>query len=262
MSTLAVWVDGRLVEPAAPAVAATDLAFSRGYGLFETARVTGSGTVVERERHLQRLLDSAAALGFPPVDVARIDDGVTAVLPYVPEGGARLRYTVTGSGSYVVELAEIGPQKDQVRAVTASWPRNERSPLTPHKLTSYAEAIWAQREARRAGADEALFLNLRGEYCEGTMSNLFVAAGGRLLTPPPSAGILPGVTRTVVMERAAAAGIDVAEEHLPPETVFAADEVMITGSVKGVVPVVELDGRAFPAGPMVRRLQDLLRGAI
>ena len=262
MSTLAVWVDGSLVEPGAPAVATTDLAFARGYALFESARVAPDGTVVERERHLQRLVDSAVALGFPPVDVARLDGGIAAVLPFTPGGGARLRYTVTGSGSYVVELSEVGEQRETVRAVTASWPRNELSPLTAHKLTSYAEAVWGQREAREAGADEALFTNLRGHYCEGTMSNLFIASGGRLITPPLTDGILPGVTRTVVLERARAAGIDVAEESISREALFTADEVMITGSVKGVVPVIELDGVPFPVGPLARRLQELLAGAV
>ena len=259
MTTLAVWVDGVLVQPGEPAVPASDLAFARGYGLFETARVRGDGVVIECERHLQRLVDSAVELGFPPVDVARIDRGITAVLPFVPAEGARLRYTLTGSGRLVVELSEVGPQREQVRAITAPWPRNELSPLAGHKLTSYAEAIVAQREARAAGVDDALFRNLRGDYCEGTMSNLFVVAGGRMLTPPRDAGILPGVTRALVLERAAGAGIDTAEDPITPEILFGADEVLITGSVKGVVPVVELDGHPWEPGPVTRRLQELMR---
>ncbi|HZK04701.1 MAG TPA: aminotransferase class IV [Actinomycetaceae bacterium] len=260
MKTLAIWADGTLVPEGAPAVAATDLAFTRGYALFETARVTGGGTIVEHERHLQRLLESAGALRFPPVDRKTIDDGVAAVLPFVPPEGARLRYTVTGSGSCVVELSELPPDRVTVRAVTASWPVNELSPLTAHKLTSYAENMWAIAEARAAGADEALFRNLRGDYCEGTMSNLFIVSGGRLITPPLDAGILPGVTRAVIMERAGEAGIVVVEERVTPEAIFAAGEVMVTGSVKGVVPVIELDGRRFEVGPVTRRLQELMAG--
>ena len=261
MSTLAVWADGKLVDPAAPAVVATDLAFTRGYGLFESARVAPDGTVLEHKAHLQRLLDSAAALRFAPVDVDRIEEGIAAVLPFAPAEGARVRYTVTGSGSYVVELSEIGRQREQARAITASWPRNELSPLAGHKLTSYAEAIWALEEARAAGADEALFRNIRGDYCEGTMSNLFVVSGGRLVTPPLEAGILPGVTRSLVIERARADGLDVHEQPVSPPMLFGADEVMITGSVKGVVPVVSVDGTEFPVGPVTRRLQELMAGA-
>lgn len=209
---------------------------------------------------MERLVGSAVELGFPPVERDRINQAITALLPHVPPEGARLRYTVTGSGRYVVELAELPEELETIRAVTASWPHNDQSPLTAHKLTSYAENVWALGQAKEAGADEALFRNTRGDYCEGAMSNLFIVIRKRLITPPLDAGILPGVTRAVVIERAQKGGIPVAEAPVSPEMMFGAQEIMVTGSVKGVVPVVELDGKTFKAGPITRRLQQLVQG--
>ena len=90
------------------------------------------------------------------------------------------------------------------------WPRNERGALAGVKTTSYAENVVALSYARQQGAAEAIFGNLAGNLCEGSGTNVFVVAGGRLVTPPLSAGCLAGVTRGLVIEWAGAV-----EEDLP-----------------------------------------------
>jgi branched-chain amino acid aminotransferase len=120
----------------------------------------------------------------------------------------------------------------------------------------------AQAEARAAGADEALFLDTAGHLAEGAASNLFLVAGGALWTPPLSCGVLPGITRAVVIELAAAAGIPVREEPLAPAALRDATEAFLTSSLRELVPVVAIgddpvgDGRP---GPLTLRLLELYR---
>ena len=94
--------------------------------------------------------------------------------------------------------------------VTVPWPRNERAALVGVKTISYGENVVALAYARERGAGEAIFANLAGNLCEGTGTNVFVAVGGRLVTPPLSSGCLAGVTRDLLLEL-----LDVVEEDLP-----------------------------------------------
>jgi len=116
----------------------------------------------------------------------------------------------------------------------------------------------AKLEGQQAGCVEALMLNHKGEVAECTADNIFVVRGDRLLTPPPDAGILEGITRGAVIEIALAAGIDCREATLTRHDIYTADECFITGTAAEVVPVVELDGRKIGAGtpgPVTQRLR-------
>ncbi len=135
------------------------------------------------------------------------------------------------------------------RAVTVSFPRNPDSPLVRLKSLNFLENILGRKEAAAAGADEGIFLNTRGEVTEGTVSNVFlVDSRGRLVTPHPASGLLPGITREVVVELARDLGLEVAEEVVLPEQLRAAREAFLTNSLLGVMPLVALDGAAVGAG--------------
>ena len=90
------------------------------------------------------------------------------------------------------------------------WPRNELGALSGLKTTSYAENVRALAYAAERGGSEAIFANTAANLCEGTGTNIFVVAGGRLITPPLSAGCLAGVTRALVLE-----WVGAAEEDMP-----------------------------------------------
>jgi len=244
-------------------VSVFDHGFTVGDGVFETVAVTG-GRPFALGRHLARLGRSAAALGLvvPLTERALravVDDVVAAAgLP-----AARLRITVTGgvtplgSGraearpTLVVTAGPLAPWPAETTAVTVPWPRNERSPVAGAKTTSYAENVVALAEARKVGASEALMANTRGELCEGTGTNVFVARDGELLTPPLLSGCLPGVTRALVLE--VVPGAD--EETLPMAVLDEADEVLLTSSTRDIQPLVALDGRPLPgaSGPVARQ---------
>jgi branched-chain amino acid aminotransferase len=272
-TTTRVWVDGRLVDPTGPAVSALDHSVTVGDGVFETAKIV-DGRPFALSRHHRRLERSAAGLGLPPIDLAYVDKGVAAVLGGDPIPFGRLRYSVTGGlgplGSdradadltYIV-LAAPQPLPPSSGSLTVvPWTRNERSAVVGLKTTSYAENVVALARAREFGAVEAVFANTRGELCECTGSNVFVVVDGVVLTPPADSGLLPGITRELVIEWGRAAGVEIREEPLPIEVLASADEVFITSSTKDVLPVHAVDERAMPAEhPVTDTLQRVFREA-
>lgn len=278
-----IWLDGRLVDARGPHLNVTDRGFQLGDGLFESARAR-RGVVIELDEHLERLRQGCLALGLNlSVGDDQLVDGIAELLaaeeldgagsPAFGSAGrvgdAALRITVTRGPlerrgllppgfedlvatiaiqcwPYVptpTELLERG-----VRAVSSSIRRDPGSPLAGVKTTSRADYVYARLEAARAGADDALFLTLDGALGEATAANLFLIAGQTLTTPPLSAGILAGTTRTWLLAHARRLGLVAAEVDVRPADLFAADEAFVTGSVAGIVPLVDLDGHAVGEG--------------
>jgi branched-chain amino acid aminotransferase len=127
------------------------------------------------------------------------------------------------------------------------------------KSTSYLVHYLLWELAKQQGRIDDLLEDDRGMISEATVSNVFVVRAGRLLTPPVSEGLLPGITRETVLELAAAAELPVSEEPLPRADLAHVDECFLTGAAKGVVPVDELDGRVMPTRrPVAEALQAAL----
>ncbi|MFF5262874.1 aminotransferase class IV [Actinomadura viridis] len=227
-----------------------------GDGVFETVKAR-HGEPFALTRHLRRLARSAAGLGLPEPDQDALAQGTLEVLAAAPKWPlARIRITCTsGPGPLGSERGADGPTVSIVVAeqkpllpvaevVVVPWPRNERGALSGLKTTSYAENALALAHAKERGGGEAIFGNLAGGLCEGTGSNIFVVRGGRLVTPPLSAGCLAGVTRALVLEWYGGE-----EEDLPLEELHRADEAFLTSTTRDVQPIRAVDGRALPAAP-------------
>lgn len=265
-----VWVDGSMVDAGTPAISAIDHAVTVGDGVFETAKIDG-GRPFAVTRHHARLLRSAAGLGLPPVDLALVDKGIDAVLAGEPIDFGRLRYSVTGGlgplgsdrgpgdATYIVVAASQPRPPESAKVTVVPWTRNERSAVAGLKTTSYAENVVALARAKQVGAIESVFANTRGELCECTGSNIFVVVDGEVLTPPEGSGLLPGITRGLVIEWAIAAGIPIRETAMPLEILQTADEVFITSSTKDVLPIHAVDDRDIAVGPVTTRLRELFR---
>ncbi len=131
------------------------------------------------------------------------------------------------------------------KAVLASQRRNSQSSLPRVKSTNYLESLLAKMEAKMAGADEALFLNERGFVAEASACNIFLVMGGVLLTPPLSSGILPGITREVVLELASTLGIPVREQEVGLKDLFKAEEAFLTNSILEIMPLTNVEGRSI-----------------
>ncbi len=259
-------MNGELLPDDDARVSVFDHGLVDGDGVFETVKVAG-GVPFAMTRHLERLRRSALGLGLPEPDLDRIRDGALAVI--AASGGpplARLRITVTAGraplgsergnspATAIVAMAEQPFPAPAVDVVTVPWPRNERGALAGLKTTSYGENVRALAYAAERGGSEAIFGNTAGRLCEGTGTNVFVVIGGRLLTPPLSAGCLAGVTRALVIEWA-----DAEEEDLPLGALASAEEAFLSGTTRDVQPIRSVDGTALPAapGPVTRKAAEI-----
>ncbi|GAI05014.1 unnamed protein product, partial [marine sediment metagenome] len=224
-----VYLNGSLIPRSQARVSVFDHGFLYGYGLFETMRAY-HGTIFLLERHLKRLLNSAAVIGLSP-ELAEIDLGKACTDTLRANGlqDARLRLTVSrgeagsfpGSGTSVAPTVLVTARGYQAlpaqiynkgfRVGVSSFRRYSQSLLSRLKSANYLLNVLARREAEAAGLDESLLLNERGFITEGSISNVFFVAHSGLVTPPVESGILPGITRKVVMELADAMGINVTE---------------------------------------------------
>ncbi|HVM05477.1 MAG TPA: aminotransferase class IV [Acidimicrobiales bacterium] len=250
-----VWMNGSLVDARSACVSVSDHGLTVGDGVFETLKTYGGRPFAVR-RHLARLAASAAGMGLvaPPAGVLR--EALDAVAAANGLGDAALRITLTGGpGPMGSARGSAGPTvlvvpgalpawPPSVQVAVVPWPRNERGALAGLKTTSYGENVVAVEWARRRGASEAIFANLAGSLCEGTGSNVVLGVGGRLVTPPLSAGCLAGVTRALVIEACGAA-----EEDVPVSALAEADEAFLTSTTREVQPISAVDGRPLPSCP-------------
>ncbi len=277
MSERFACVNGGIVRLAEAVVSIADRGFLYGDGLFETIRVR-NGKCVRLDRHLARLAAGARVLeieGIP--DKTNLERAVAAVLDANRMQDARVRLTVTrgvstgpglsagmaGPPTIVITASDLpSAEPEPARVIVSSIRRDEFSPLSSIKSLNYLPGILALREARRAGADDAILLNTAGNVAEGTVGNLFLVKDERLITPSLDQGVLPGTVRAVVIERAPGLGLQVEERAVEPEEVVRADEVFFTSAIQLVRAVRELDcGRIgegeYPiAGRMRRALLD------
>jgi len=197
-------MNGTLVPDDQARVPVTDHGLTTGDGVFEALKVTG-GVPFALTRHLTRLSASAKGMGLPEPDLDGIRAGVDAVLAGAGHPDrARIRITVTAGESAlgsqrtstqpatIIVLGDAHDAEPHCDVAIFPWPRNERGALAGVKTTSYAENVVALSYARQQGAAEAIFANLAGNLCEGSGTNVFVVAGGRLVTPPLSAAAWPG----------------------------------------------------------------------
>jgi branched-subunit amino acid aminotransferase/4-amino-4-deoxychorismate lyase len=270
VSVRAVAASGRgLVAPEEPVIRADDEALLRGRAAFETLRVY-SGTPFRLEAHLDRLDASTHRIGLPAVDRADIRDLAALVLGEAGPGDAVLRLVWTGGSEAapptgLALLSDIPAWIDEVRArgaraVSLLGVRAAVPWLLPGvKSTSYAVNMAAEAEAKRRGADEAIFVDGEGIVLEGTVTNVWWRSGELLYTPSLELGILAGVTRAAVLDLAASCGYEVEEGSFPLQAMRESEEAFTSSSVRELMPVVDLDGAPLGRGPAVDRLQAALR---
>ncbi len=268
-----VCINGQVVPAAEARVSVFDAGFMQGVGLFETMRAYPGG-IFRLERHLDRLVNSAAALGWTVVpEHEQLRENVEAARAGLTGQGGRVRLTVT-SGSLraagappaqltIVATAAAGGgypdvcYQQGVEAVISHYRQSRFDPLAGHKTTSYFGRLAALREAHGRGALEAIWLTEQALVAEGSISNIFAVRDGRLVTPPLDTPILPGITRATVIEIAAAQGLAVDESRLTVEQLKSAAEVFVTNSMMELMPITRIDrdpvGGGKP-GELTRRL--------
>jgi branched-chain amino acid aminotransferase len=280
---LIVSVDGHLTHRDRAAISPFDSAVQGGDAVWEGLRLHG-GRIFQLDAHLARLRNSAKALAFESVPS---DNEITAEIQRTlaangMTGNVHIRLTLTRgvkitsgmdprlnqSGPTLIVLAEHKPpvyDPAGITLITSSVRRPPPDCLDPkihhHNLLP---SILAKIEASLAGADDAVMLDPRGFVAETNATNIFLVTGGVLGTPAAVA-CPEGITRAVVLDLAARAGIGCAVGDFSLTQLYTADEVFVTGTMGGIAPVISVDGRVIGSGtpgPVTLRLAELLAAEI
>jgi len=237
-------------------------------GLIETMRYE-DGRVFLLEEHLRRLSSGCRALGLRPPSHRVVRGAIGLLVRKSPLSRCRLRAVWScRRGAMRLAIASLPLAVLPASGYKVMFEQRRRfkpTPLSAFKTTrrAFYEALFTR--ARRKGFDEALFFNAAGALVEGTRTNVFLVANGRLLTPALACGCLPGVTRRAVVRMARSLKIPVRQASLSPRDLARCQEAFVTNAVIGIVPVRRLGPREMPAvcpGPVTRRLLTSYRKAV
>jgi branched-chain amino acid aminotransferase len=264
-----VYLNGSLVPRSEAYISVFDHSFLYGYGLYETMRAY-RGKIFLLERHIKRMLDAADIIGLREkltgIDLTKacletlaanslrdarvrltVSNGVSDTAPWADNRGApTVVVTARPYTPFPIKKYDEG-----FRVGIASVRRCRQSVVATLKSVSHLASVMARMETAAYGMDEALLLNDDGYIAEGGGCNVFFVKSEALLTPPLDSGILPGVTREVVMEIAAGKGISASEVDIRPEALERFDEVFVTNAMIEVMPVTavrEASGRMVTVG--------------
>lgn len=301
-----IWLNGAFVddEDQSASVSVRDSGFLHAAGVF-TTMLAARGRVFQLDAHLRRLRNSCEALSTP---LTHTDEKLTAVTAELLErnelADARLRLTVT-RGKIIRDPSQgmmLSPTVLLTAAAVEPYPAEyyeggmtvrlfDSQKLNPydiqagHKTLNYLSRLTALREANRLGAGEALWFDVHNFLQSGSVSNVFIVKGGAILTPPtteelrdpevkkstpiPRSAVLPGVTRRVVAESAKEMSVDFRPAALDVNQLLDADEVFLTNSVMGVMPVRRIERKPIgddKPGELTRRImqayQERLNGQV
>lgn len=269
MRTL-ISVNGTVSAPEAAVIPILDRGFLFGDSVYEVL-LWHRGAPVQLDEHMARLRHSAARLYLPlqageQALVEAMCDAVAAAEVGVDDA-AYVRLIVTrGVGALGLAMSEDLQQNVIVIVAPARCAdeaaferglhmaivdrrRVSRDALDPGAKTgNYMNNALALHEAHLAGADDAILLNANGDVTEATTANVYAVRDGVLITPALDAGLLEGTTRRRILRLAREAGRAVEERAIRAEELRAADEVFVSSSIRGLVPVVSIDGEAIGGG--------------
>ena len=267
-SNSTVYVNGTISDGALAVVPVFDHGFLYGEGVYETLRTYHQSPFL-LDRHLARLRTSASLLDLAiPQDDAELTAAIAATMRHAAlEGEQYVRLLVTrgvGELSYdpatcprptvviiVKPHLENPPETMEkgIPVIVSSVLRNHPQAINPRiKSNNLLNNALAMQEAIRAGAQEALMRNYRGELSECALSNVFLVKDGEVITPPLESGLLGGVTRNFVFEVGTHTGFTVRETVLRDSDLQEADEVFITSTTREILPVTRVDDRAVGTG--------------
>ena len=268
-----VFLNGELVPEEQAVVSVFDRSFLYGDGLFETLLVL-NGKPFRWRQHLERLQRGGDFLKIPvpfrPDELLRFLDQLIMAnrLPHallrltLSRGTGRRGYSPQGADRplLVMTLHPAPPVEQHPpahwRLVTASCRLPAHEPLAQFKTCNKLPQILARSEADAAGAQEALLLNTNGSVVEAASGNLFWIEDGEIVTPPLASGVLPGVTRAVVIEICEILGFSIREDNAKVEQLYQCEGIFLSLSSAGIVESVSLDGRPLRQSHLTGKIRD------
>jgi aminodeoxychorismate lyase len=263
-----VFLNGQFLPDAQAVVPVNDRGFLLGDGLFETMRVAG-GKPFRFAQHLERMTRGADFLKIkPPFTPKELEKYAGQLIEQNKIADAILRVTLTrGAGergynfngeskpTLVMTLHTAPPENSiEWNLVTSSFRVPAADPLSSFKTTSKILHVMARAEAKENGADEALLVNTNGEAVETASGNLFWIYDDKVCTVPTGRGILPGITRAVVLEICQSLGLETNKRVIKPEALRNSKGIFVTQSALGIVPVAAFDGESVAPSPLVDQI--------
>jgi branched-chain amino acid aminotransferase group I len=259
-----VFLNGSFVTKDKARVSILDYGFLFGYGIFETMR-TYKGKVFCLEMHLERLQAAASGIEinvekeylkkviYDTIRVNNLTESRVRLIVTPGEGTLSPDIKTCSTPTIIVFAVPYHPYSQDVydrgwRVIISKIRRNSQSPLPGMKSSNFLESMLVKQEARQAGVEDALMLNDKGLLAEASSSNVFIISNRILQTPCPGGGLLPGITRRLVLELAVELGIQSAECDITSEELLNASEVFLTNSMIEIMPVVKINDEIIGNG--------------
>ena len=219
-----------------------DDGYSFGLGLFETILLY-KGKPVFLDEHLARINKSIVDLGL---NIGKLEKN--EVFQYLNNSKNILEYEVlkivlSEKNRLFLKREYTYTEKDYQKGFSLNISkvrRNESSIFTFHKTLNYGDNILEKRKSKKLGYDEPIFLNSKNQITEGATSNIFVVVGDKIYTPKLSCGLLNGIVRQYIISN-----YDVTESEIDIEFLNNADEIFLTNSLFGIMPVSNLEKKIF-----------------
>ena len=275
-----VWMDGKIVQWDRAKISIAAHALHYGTGVFEGIRgyeSNGNLLIFRMRDHFERLLSSAKICDIEIqytadelcqacVDLARAnkikEDCYIRPILFVGFSGIDLSFMKYPSNSAIIAFPFKNYfSKSGLDACVSSWMRI-CDPVTPPMAKicgNYINSVFAKREAVKNGYDEAIMLNAEGKVAEGSGENIFIVRKGKITTPSLGSSILDGITRNTIIHIAGDLGMEVQERSVARSELYTADEVFLTGTAAGIIPVLSVDRKTTgngKTGPITKRLSD------
>jgi branched-chain amino acid aminotransferase len=234
--------------------------YMNGWGVFSTLRVS-DGVLFAFERHYARMQKDAKRLRVPfSLSPEELEKALLALVQANQALNATLRAVVVRNKGGLFESPGISHDADLVaftadlttwaQGVHLNYVPNGRfgaCPFSGAKITSWAQNLTWNEDARERGFDEVILLNEHGQISECTSANLFCIQGDSVFTPPlGTSGCLPGITRAVLLEEIRLNGLTIREKELTPADFAASEQVFVTSTTRDLLPVLTADRQALP----------------
>lgn len=277
-------INGQILSPSEAKISVFDRGFLFGDSVYEVT-YSHKGSFLFLDEHLDRLWNSAALINMD-LQISRADL-VSMILETAKASNIQdcyVRVIVTrGEGELNIGPGDFNQNiviyvkpnivypdslyEKGLNLVLAKRPRNDRRSLDPNaKSGNYLNNVLAVQEARALGADDAIMANIEGNVTEGSTFNIWMVKDGIIKTPHPINGLLKGITRQKVLEICEREGLNHEEAVFSIEELKNADEIFITSSTKGVMPVYMLDGKTYATcaseRPITEKLSHLYRSLV
>ena len=261
-----IWINNKFVDIKSAKISVFDRGFLYGDGVFETMR-SYAGVIFKLDEHLDRLFKAFKVMRMKsPYSKRFLKEAIYKSLKINGLQNAYIRLAVTrGEGRFGIGYKdEFNPNvvivakefegypewmhKKGISAKVVLVKQNEFSPLAKIKSMNYLNYIIARFYAKDEGFDEAILTNTKGYITEGATSNIFLVKGNSLVTPSVTCGILPGITRGVILKIAKKLGMNVREKLVSRRELLSVDEIFLTNSLAEVLPIVKINSTRIVDG--------------